>query len=129
MILYLQDQFSSAHFYHQPAWDNKKNQQTFGRCFTKYGHGHNYTVEVGFRCEEQGLNDRHIHYKALLREICYELDHEHLNFSIPEFKTVIPTTENIAVYILEKLKTKLDEDILFSLKLYEMKDLWTEIRL
>ena len=38
--------FSASHYYWNPAWSAEKNQQVFGRCANRNGHGHNYTFEV-----------------------------------------------------------------------------------
>jgi 6-pyruvoyltetrahydropterin/6-carboxytetrahydropterin synthase len=38
--------FSSAHFYWNPAWSGEENQRVFGKCANRQGHGHNYTLEV-----------------------------------------------------------------------------------
>lgn len=129
MILSLKSSFSSAHFYAQPLWDKTQNETTFGRCYTPYGHGHNYTLEVGFLLNNtQGLQKK-LEYQNLLTQLTTRLDHEHLNFVIPEFKDQVPTTENIAIYFLEKLKASISEKDLSYIRLYEMDNLWTEIRL
>ncbi len=39
-------EFSSAHYYWNDAWSPEKNQQVFGKCANRNGHGHNYTLEV-----------------------------------------------------------------------------------
>ncbi len=128
MILYIKSTFSSAHFYSRPEWSEQKNREVFGRCFTPFGHGHNYTLEVGFQSSpESFLNDQKT-YQMVLNLLTEKLDHEHLNFVIPEFKTQIPTTENIAVYFMEKLQQRLSPEKIASVKLFEMDTLWTEIR-
>ena len=129
MILTLKQHFSSAHLYYQHQWSHEENLKHFGRCFTDHGHGHNYTLEVGFKVSDDTLPVKLEEYRRLLKELCNKLDHEHLNFVIPEFKSTIPTTENIALYFLKKLKERLSEDSLAHIRLYEMDDLWTEIRL
>jgi 6-pyruvoyltetrahydropterin/6-carboxytetrahydropterin synthase len=128
MILTLKSTFSSAHLYHQPQWSSEENLKNFGRCFTDHGHGHNYTLEVGFKVKDD-VEVKLQEYKSLLKSLTNRLDHEHLNFVIPEFKTTIPTTENIALYFLGKLKESLSEKELAHIRLYEMNDLWTEIQL
>lgn len=129
MILSLKSPFSSAHFYAQPLWDKTQNETTFGRCYTPYGHGHNYVLEVGFLLKDSDLPQKKNQYQNLLTQLTTRLDHEHLNFVIPEFKNKVPTTENIALYFLEKLKMSVSEKDLSYIRLYEMDNLWTEIRL
>ncbi|WP_413581567.1 6-carboxytetrahydropterin synthase [Bdellovibrio sp. HCB288] len=128
MILTLQSGFSAAHLYHQPLWSSEENLKNFGRCFTEHGHGHNYTLEVGFHLTEGEVQVKLEEYKSLLKNLTSFLDHEHLNFVIPEFKTTIPTTENIALYFLEKLKEHLPEKQIAHIRLYETSDIWTEIQ-
>lgn len=129
MILKLKSSFSSAHLYHQPQWSTEKNQEVFGRCFTEHGHGHNYTLQVSFKTSEETLPDDQERYQGVLKAITKVLDHEHLNFVVPEFKDAIPTTENIATYCLEKIKKTIPASQIYSLRLYEMDNLWTEIKL
>ena len=38
--------FSASHYYWNDAWTAEKNEQVFGRCSNRNGHGHNYTLEV-----------------------------------------------------------------------------------
>ncbi|MFV8258983.1 6-carboxytetrahydropterin synthase [Bdellovibrio bacteriovorus] len=129
MIITLKSPFSAAHFYAQPQWDEHKNRETFGRCYTQYGHGHNYVLEAGFYCQNGNWKQQQQHYQSVLNKLTAVLDHEHLNFVIPEFKNNIPTTENICLYFLEKLKKQMKSEEISYLRLYEMDNIWTEIRL
>jgi 6-pyruvoyltetrahydropterin/6-carboxytetrahydropterin synthase len=116
--------FSSAHFYHQKNWSAEENLQHFGRCFTQYGHGHNYRLEVAFQNPQTPLME----LKAHVKKVTDPLDHQHLNFVIAEFQTEIPTTENIAKYLLKKLHEACPRERISYIKLFEMDDLWVEIR-
>ena len=122
--LIITERFSSAHFYNQPKWSKKQNLEKFGKCFTEHGHGHNYRLEVAFSEKAGELED----LQHAVRVVVGLLDHQHLNFVIPEFKTTIPTTENIGNYLLAKLKMATRAESIVSLKLYEMDDLWVEIQ-
>ena len=127
MILYVKSAFNSAHLYHQAKWTEEKNRETFGRCFSPYGHGHNYVLEVGFRVLATTLeSDKHF-YQELVNTLTARLDHEHLNFVIPEFKVAIPTSENIALYFLGKIKAQVAGNLIHSVKLNETDSIWTEI--
>lgn len=128
MIITVKNTFSSAHFYVQPKWDEQRNREAFGRCYTPFGHGHNYTLEVGFHSSSSDASTVQS-YQNLLKRLTDPLDHEHLNFVIPEFKESNPTTENIGLYFLEKLKQHLPTEQIAFVRLYEMENLWTEIRL
>jgi 6-pyruvoyltetrahydropterin/6-carboxytetrahydropterin synthase len=123
MIYKLEGTFSCAHFYKQDQWSDSKNQQEFGKCFTDYGHGHDYTLEVEIKSEQ--LSQSQIDFKNIINEI----DHQHLNFVVPEFKTQIPTTENLALYLKEKLQNSFNkhQTKIESLKLLETPEIWVEI--
>ena len=123
--LTVKSHFSSAHLYHQPLWSDKKNREVFGRCFTEHGHGHNYTLEVTFTASIENILVQVQRKQNLLDGLTKILDHEHLNFVIPEFKNKVPTTENIALYFSSKLKN----EKVIQLRVYEMTDLWAELNL
>lgn len=99
----LKSDFCSAHLYHQPAWDHETNRKVFGRCFTPYGHGHNYVLSVSFVTDTADIASFTDEKQRILDSLTRVLDHEHLNFVVPEFKNKIPTTENIVLYFVEKL--------------------------
>lgn len=123
MTYTLQRSFSCAHFYHQTQWSEQKNRAEFGLCFTEFGHGHDYTLEIEFKTQD--LNQARTDFNNLLNR----LDHQHLNFIIPEFKVEIPTTENLSLYLksnLENLFHKHHSQLL-RLKLSETPEIWTEV--
>lgn len=119
-FLVVQSEFSAAHFYKNADFTEAKNRKTFGRCFTNYGHGHNYKVELGVATKKKNKAE------SILKEITKKLDHEHLNFEIPEFKETVPTTENILLYIEKKLEKTVLKNSLVFIRLFEMDDLWSE---
>ena len=128
-------QFSSAHLYQQPKWSEQKNQTEFGACFSEFGHGHNYILEAYFTGEinpQSGLLVNLIDIEPLLKNIVAEFDHKHLNFTHPHFKHLVPTTENMAAYLWQKIQAalpilKISSLELTKLKLFEDQDLWVEI--
>lgn len=129
-ILVVESNFSSAHLYKNEAMTEKENQKSFGRCFTEHGHGHNYKIEVGFLISPEATDAKVVKSKKLLetdlKKLTTKLDHEHLNFVVPEFKTIIPTTENILLYFEKKiLSLKLKNQLAF-IKLFEMENLYSE---
>jgi 6-pyruvoyltetrahydropterin/6-carboxytetrahydropterin synthase len=124
MIRFYNFHFASAHLYHQKAWSNEKNKEIFGACFTPFGHGHNYRLHLGVDAK---TNEALVH--SQIKPVLALLDHHHLNFDVPEFKdvvpTVVPTTENIALFIAEKIKSSIPG--LQVIRLYETPDLWAEV--
>jgi 6-pyruvoyltetrahydropterin/6-carboxytetrahydropterin synthase len=123
-------EFSAAHFYHNPAFTPEENARVFGKCNNPNGHGHNYTLEVtvkgavdpksGFVVDLKQLKD------VMNREVLDALDHRHLNKEVPEFANLIPTTENIAIAIWQRLASKLVTAQLHRVRLYETADLFVD---
>ncbi len=124
--------FCASHRYWNPNWSEEKNREIFGENTSPYGHGHNYVVEVtvsGPVDPETGmiLNVRDL--KRLVEPIIEELDHKFLNEDVPHFRSVQPTTENLAAYLFSRISEVLPQGIrLQSVRVYESEDLWAEYR-
>jgi 6-pyruvoyltetrahydropterin/6-carboxytetrahydropterin synthase len=122
--------FSAAHFYYNPALSEAENVRLFGKCANRNGHGHNYTLEVtvageidpvtGFVVDLKQLKD------ILEREVVSVYDHRHLNHEVPEFANTVPTTENIAIAIWQRLAGKIPNAKLHRVRVYEMPDLFAD---
>ena len=125
--------FSASHYYWNPAWSTEKNEQVFGRCANRNGHGHNYTMEVtvagepdpvtGFVVDLKWLKD------VLEREVLVAYDHHHLNLEVPEFAEAIPTTENIAIAAWKRLAPAISAAagvMLTSVRIYETPEIFAE---
>jgi len=123
-------EFSSAHFYWNPAWPVEENERVFGKCANRNGHGHNYTLEVTVAGEIDPVSGFVVDLKELKdileREVVSVYDHRHLNYEVPELAEVIPTTENIAVAIWNRLDGKIPNAKLHRVRVYEMADLFAD---
>jgi 6-pyruvoyltetrahydropterin/6-carboxytetrahydropterin synthase len=60
------------------------------------------------------------------REVLDALDHRFLNKEVPEFFTKIPTTENLAIVIWQRLAPKLNAAQLHRVRVYETPDLFVD---
>ena len=99
--------FSASHRLHSDEMSEEENRTSYGKCNNPNGHGHNYTLEVtvkgavdpksGFVVDLKQLKD------VMSREVLDALDHRFLNKEVPEFFTKIPTTENLAIAIWQRL--------------------------
>lgn len=71
----------------------------FGRCNNPFGHGHNYTIEVTFAGEIDGVTGMVCNLAELDRfadaNLLEPFDHRNLN-TLEAFRTVTPSTENLA---------------------------------
>ena len=116
-------QFNAAHRLYKPDWNIKKNQEVFGKCNNPKFHGHNYdlivSVEGNIDPETGYVIDMKI-LKDLIKEHVEEaFDHKNLNLDVPEFKSLNPTAENIAVVIWNKLRPHIKDDKALEVTLYE----------
>jgi 6-pyruvoyltetrahydropterin/6-carboxytetrahydropterin synthase len=99
--------FSASHRLHCDDFSLQKNVEVYGKCNNPHGHGHNYRVEVtvggqvdlklGMICDLVEL-DNFVNSEILER---YGL--QNLN-TFPEFKDVVPTTENLSIEIFKRMR-------------------------
>ncbi len=120
---YRRAHFNAAHRLYNPKWSDEKNDQVFGLCNNPNYHGHNYEMEVKVMGEvdpETGyLIDLKILKDLIKNEIENRFDHKNLNLDTEEFKTLIPTAENICYVIWKILRSHLDERYDLQVRLYE----------
>ena len=63
---------------------------------------------------------------VMSREVLDALDHRFLNKEVPEFLSKIPTTENLAIAIWQRLAPKLNQAQLHRVRIYETLDLFVD---
>ncbi|HKW74175.1 MAG TPA: 6-carboxytetrahydropterin synthase [Terriglobales bacterium] len=123
-------EFSASHYYHNPEFSAEDNQRIFGKCNNLNGHGHNYTLEVTVKGQVDAQSGFVVDLKELKeimnREVLEALDHRFLNKELPEFRSTIPTTENLAINIWGRLEPKLRIARLHRIRLYETPDLFVD---
>ena len=123
-------EFSAAHYYWNENWSAEENARVFGKCSNRNGHGHNYTLEVTVAGEVDAVSGFVVDLKQLKevmeREVVQIYDHRHLNREVPEFKNVVPTTENMAIAIWKRLDGKVAGAKLHRVRVYEMADLFAD---
>ncbi len=126
--------FAASHRYWNPAWTEKRNRSVFGKCTSKYGHGHNYILEVTIEGEvdpETGMIINLYDLKPIIDHVLKDFDHKHLNDDNVYFRDRIPTTENIARVFWELIEKQLGKDTkyrLYRIRLYETPDLFVDYR-
>ena len=115
--------FNAAHRLFLPEWDDAKNEAVFGKCNNPYYHGHNYELIVsvtGAIDPKTGMVIDMKELKDLIKsEIEDAFDHKNLNVQVPEFKSLNPTAENIAVVIWDKLRPHIVAERELEVVLYE----------
>ena len=115
--------FNSAHRLANLSWSKEKNLEVFGKCSYENYHGHNYELIVKLRGEIDSVTGMVIDLSDLKKIIKVEvedlLDHKNLNLDIPHFKNLIPSTENLAIFIWNKLRNAIEMECDLSVILYE----------
>ncbi len=130
MLLTRRAEFSAAHFYWVEEWSAARNEEVFGRCANRNGHGHNYVIEVTVAGEPDPVTgfvlDLKVLKEVIEREVVQVYDHRHLNLEIAEFQSRQPTTENLAISIWERLEGKVEGARLHRVRVYEQDDLFAD---
>ncbi len=119
-------QFSASHRYWLPELSKAENNQRFGQGTRFPGHGHNYVLYVAISGEldRYGMVMNLSEVKQVIkREVTDYLDYSYLNDAWSEFQQTLPTTENIARIIWQKLESHLP---LVNIQLFEHPQLWAD---
>ena len=115
--------FNAAHKLYNKSWSRERNREIFGKCSNENYHGHNYELIVKLRGKidkDTGMVFDLGELKEIIKiEIEDLLDHKNLNIDIPYFNDIIPTTENLSVFIWNKLRNAIELDCEISVILYE----------
>jgi len=103
--------FNSAHRLWNPARSEAWNRETFGDAARPGGYGHNYALEVSVAGEADAENGMIVNItdldRILKEEVDRPLDHRNLNAEIPEFSRKVPTAENLARWIWDRVAARL----------------------
>src|SRR5947209_8535157 len=131
MLITRRVDFSASHFCRKPGASDEENQRLYGPAANPHGHGHNYVLEVtldgtpdpitGMVFDLKDLKD------VLNREVVDPMDHRFLNYEVPPFDKVVPTVENVAVEIWDRLEPQFRGPTrLTNVRLYETEDLYVD---
>lgn len=121
--------FNAAHRLLNKNWSDEKNRAVFGKCNSPNYHGHNYVLETWIEGEinpDTGyVIDLGVLKKIIKDEVEDPFDHKNLNLDVPDFESLNPTAENIAVVIYNKLKKHFPSNKL-KIRLYETENNFVE---
>ena len=123
VAIFRKEHFNAAHRLFNPAWDDKKNTQVFGKCALPNYHGHNYELivkivgepdeQTGYVMDLKKLSD------LIEEKIIERFDHKNLNLDTEEFRNLNPTAENIAIVIYDLLRPHIAKEKDLQVRLYE----------
>jgi 6-pyruvoyltetrahydropterin/6-carboxytetrahydropterin synthase len=123
------ESFNAAHRLCDPDLSDDENQRLFGKCVNL--HGHNYTLEVvvagevdhatGYVFDLKTLSD------VIRTHVISDVDHHNLNTDVPWLKGLIPTSENLAQAIWDRLCPELPAGLLRAVRVWETDKNWAEV--
>ena len=100
--------FSASHRLYADALSPEENEAVFGKCANPNGHGHNYGLTVtvagpvdagtGFVMPLAELDE------TVRRCVLDAYDHAYLNLDVEDYANLVPTGENIALMVWERLR-------------------------
>jgi len=132
MLITRRVEFSASHVCRQPNLSDEENARIYGEAANPHGHGHNYVVEVSLEGTPDAVTGMVLDLKELKeilnREVVTPYDHRFLNYEVAPFDRVVPTTENIARDIWNRLERHLTTDSrkLRAVRVYETPDLFVD---
>jgi len=98
--------FPAAHVLANPALPDGENRRIFGKCANPSGHGHNYGVEVSVTGEVDPETGQVIPVEdldAIFDEAVRGPLSHHLLNDLDSFRGLVPTAENIARVVHDRL--------------------------
>jgi|SRR5215469_3175181 len=134
MLLTRRAEFSASHVCGQPTLSPEQNRELYGAAANPSGHGHNYVLEVTLEGEADPVTGMVFDLKTLKdiiqQQVIEPMDHRFLNYEVPPFDRVVPTTENVAAEIWRRLAPQFTAGRarLENVRLYETEDLYVDYR-
>jgi 6-pyruvoyltetrahydropterin/6-carboxytetrahydropterin synthase len=125
------EHFNAAHKLYNPAWDEARNEEVFGKCANQNWHGHNYELYVTVKGDpdpDTGFVFDVKRLSTLIREqVVEKLDHRNLNMDVDFMQGKMCSTENLAIAIWKELQPSLPASVqLHCIKLYETPRIYVE---
>jgi 6-pyruvoyltetrahydropterin/6-carboxytetrahydropterin synthase len=102
--------FNAGRSLWRPDWPEARNRAVYGEESPR-GYGHNYELEVAVEGEIDRQTAMVVNLtdldRLLKEEVDRPLDHRNLNRDVPDFAAVVPTAENLAVWIWERVSQRI----------------------
>lgn len=133
MVISKKVEFSASHICRSPHLSDAENEQIYGAAANPLGHGHNYVVEVAIEGEPDPVTGMILDLKRL-KDILEEkvlsvYDHRLLNREVEPFDRIVPTLENIAIDIWNRIDPQIGGRAkLHAVRVHETVELSVEYR-
>lgn len=132
-ILYISRKahFNAAHQLWIPSLSEEENFEMFGKCANPNFHGHNFDLYVSVKGSpdpKTGLvMDLKVLKKIINEQVVDQLDHQNLNIDVPWLAGIMPSIENIAVAMWQRIEPHLPESVsLHKVTLWETQNNFVE---
>jgi 6-pyruvoyltetrahydropterin/6-carboxytetrahydropterin synthase len=106
--------FNAAHRLFNSRKSEEWNRATYGDSANAAGYGHNYALDVSVAGEADAATGMLVNLtdldRILKEEVDRPLDHRNLNEEIPEFADTVPTAENLARWIWERIAARIAKE-------------------
>ena len=100
--------FSASHRLHAAQLSDEENARVFSKCNHRWGHGHNYALDVSVEGPVDTRSGMIVSREALdtlvERAVTSRLDYANLNSDVAELSAIVPTTENLSLLIRQWLR-------------------------
>jgi 6-pyruvoyltetrahydropterin/6-carboxytetrahydropterin synthase len=94
-------------------WSEEKNRAVYGE-EGPHGFGHNFRLDVSVEGPLDPESAMVINLtdldRVLKEEVDGPLDHRNLNRDVPDFASVSPTAENLAVWIWRRMEKRIEQE-------------------
>ena len=123
--------FNAAHQLWIPSLSEEENFEMFGKCANPNFHGHNFDLYVSVKGSpdpKTGLvMDLKVLKKIINEQVVDPLDHQNLNIDVPWLSGIMPSIENIAVAMWQRIEPHLPESVsLHKITLWETQNNFVE---
>ena len=131
MLITRRVEFSASHVCRKPGLSDEENQALYGSASNPLGHGHNYVLEVTLDGAPDPVTGMVFDLKELKdvlnQEVVDPMDHRFLNYEVKPFDQVVPTVENVAIEIWNRLAPRFNGSTkLKNVRLFETEDLFVD---
>jgi len=132
MLITKRVEFSASHVCRSPLLSDRENEELFGAAANPHGHGHNYAIEVTVEGNPDPVTGMLVDLKKLKevinRHVVDSYDHRFLNYEVPPFDRIVPTAENIAIDVWQRLEPHLTTTggRLHAVRVFETDDLYVD---
>ena len=133
MVISKKVEFSASHICRSPQLSDAENERVYGPAANPLGHGHNYVVEVAVEGDPDPVTGMILDLKRLKEilddKVLEVYDHRLLNREVSPFDRVVPTVENIAIDIWNRIAPSINGRAkLYAVRVHESSELWVEYR-